>query len=204
MTADLVKETPMSHLQLVTKEVCLSFENLLQDLNDTNDLLLISELGRGHILSVEDVEPNSLTIVRSLTRHLEVQVLLQVPLVRRGGGIQLVLLVVRLDKVLEDGAGLPDSEVIGIGINEGRETAVGVDLEEGFVLGVGDEFALVGDVELLKNEEDLQWVGTTRCDVLVQKDIGGPWKFRTVGVNGEGLDGRHGRSRTVENWMTLG
>lgn len=89
------------------------------------------------------------------------KVLLQVPLISRGGGIELVLLVVRLDNVLEDGAGLPDGEVVDVGVDEGRETAVGVDLEKSFTFRVRDDFISVREVELFENEEDLERVGTT-------------------------------------------
>lgn len=74
-----------------------------------------------------------------LARHLEVKELLEVPLVDLVGvgDRELVLLVVGLGKVLGNGAGLPDGQV-GVGVDNGGKTAIGVDLEERGVLGVGN------------------------------------------------------------------
>jgi hypothetical protein len=69
-----------------------------------------------------------------------VQKLLEVPLVdsvRVRDGERL-LLVVCLDKVFGNGTRLPDGQVVLVAINNGRETAIGVDLEEGRVLWVGN------------------------------------------------------------------
>lgn len=73
-----------------------------------------------------------------LAGHLEVEELLQVPLVRGGGDVDLVLLVIGLDEVLGNGARLPQGEVVVVGVDDGGQTAVGVDLEELGVLGVGN------------------------------------------------------------------
>lgn len=53
------------------------------------------------------------------------------------GDTDLVLLVIGLDKVLGNGAGLPDGQV-GVGVDNGGQAAIGVDLEERGVLGVGN------------------------------------------------------------------
>lgn len=71
-----------------------------------------------------------------LAGHLEVEELLQVPLVGGVGGIDLVLLVVGLDEVLSDGARLPQGEVVVVGVDNGGEATIGVDLAELFILGV--------------------------------------------------------------------
>ncbi len=71
-----------------------------------------------------------------LAGHLEVQKLLQVPLIGGVGGVDLVLLVVRLDEVLGNGARLPQGEVVVVGVDNGGETAIRVDLAELLILGV--------------------------------------------------------------------
>lgn len=71
-----------------------------------------------------------------LAGHLKVKKLLQVPLVGGAGGINLVLLVVGLDEVLGNGARLPQGEVVVVGVDNGGEATVGVDLAELFILGV--------------------------------------------------------------------
>jgi hypothetical protein len=63
------------------------------------------------------------------------QELLQVPLFRAGGEVEFALLVVGLDEVLQDGTGLPQSEV-GVGVNDGGEAAIRVDIEIELGLGV--------------------------------------------------------------------
>lgn len=52
-------------------------------------------------------EPRCLAVIRALSGHLEVQVLLDVVLFGESGNVELVLLVVRVDEVFEDGAGFP-------------------------------------------------------------------------------------------------
>lgn len=59
------------------------------------------------------------------------------PFLGSGGERELLLLVVSLDKVLDDGARLPEGEA-GIGILDGGQAAVGVDLGKGLILGVLD------------------------------------------------------------------
>lgn len=68
------------------------------------------------------------------------QKLLEVPLVDsvRVGNSELLLLVVCLDEVFGNGTRLPDGQVVLVAIDNGGETAIGVDLEERRVLGVGD------------------------------------------------------------------
>lgn len=56
---------------------------------------------------MEFSEPRCLAEIRTLSGHLEVQVLLNVVLFREGGNVELVLLVVRVDQILENSAGFP-------------------------------------------------------------------------------------------------
>jgi hypothetical protein len=74
----------------------------------------------------------------------------------------LLILVVLLNKVLNDGAGLPDGEV-GVGVVDSWHTPIGVDggefgLLEDIELQV---FDLVGQIELFANHGDLGRVGAT-------------------------------------------
>lgn len=90
-----------------------------------------------------------------LARHLEVEVLLDQPVVVLRLALQLALLVVLLDKVLDDGTGLPEGEVAVVRVDDGRNPAVGVDLDEPLLLGVGERLVVVGDAKLLEDEPDL-------------------------------------------------
>jgi hypothetical protein len=145
---------------------------------------------------VELCEPDCLSEVRALTyniasanasprpRHtpihtanLEEQPLLgEVRVCASRGKAQLVLCVVLLNEVLDDGAGFPQGEV-GVGVVDGGHAAVGVDLEELGLFEVGelDVVELVGEAELLAHHADLGRVGAV------------------LAVDGDGLDGgRHG------------
>lgn len=68
------------------------------------------------------------------------QILLDVVLFREAGNVKLVLLVVRVDQVLENSAGFPQNDA-RVGIFDGGCAAVGVDVDEGGFLDVvvGDE-----------------------------------------------------------------
>lgn len=72
-----------------------------------------------------------------LTGHLEVQELLQVPLISKFSGINLVALIVRLDKVLGNGAGLPQGQTI-VRIDDGGQSAVWVYFQVLLVFRVGN------------------------------------------------------------------
>lgn len=111
------------NLQLAAEEIVLALDEVVQDAPDALNLLEITLFGRGHVLGVKFVEPDTLTVVRALFRlvrngsrwyqgsfvlylagHLKVQKLLQVPLVGGISGVDLVVLVVGLDEVLGNGA----------------------------------------------------------------------------------------------------
>ena len=82
------------------------------------------------------VSATYLAVVRPLSRHLEVQILLQVPLLGFGVERELVVLVVLFDEVLKDGARLPDGDA-RVWVLDGGDTAIGVDLHKRLSLGVG-------------------------------------------------------------------
>lgn len=64
------------------------------------------------------------------------QKLLGVPFVRESGRAQLVIRVIKFDKILDHGSGLPYDNVIMVWVFHGRETTIWVDFHKGLVLGV--------------------------------------------------------------------
>jgi len=133
----------------------------LQHGRDAVHLLNIPVHGQGYLLGREQPEPAVLAVVRTLPAGLEEEPLLGVVgLGRAGSETQLVRLVVALDEVLDDGAGLPEGDA-RVGVVDGGEPAVGVD---GEVLGLlevrqWDGFGLVGHPELFEDHGHLGRVG---------------------------------------------
>ena len=91
----------------------------------------------------------------------EQPLLRQVALVAARGKTNLVLCVVLVYQVLDDGAGLPDCKV-GVWVVYGWHAAIGVDGEIFGFLEVreADTLDLVGDAELFRYHDNLGWVGT--------------------------------------------
>ena len=54
------------NLQLAAQEILLALEELVQDAPDAVNLLEVALLGRGNVLGMELVEPNTLAVVRTL------------------------------------------------------------------------------------------------------------------------------------------
>ena len=129
-----------------------------------------------------------------LARHLEVEVLLDQPVVVLRLALQPAVLVVLLDKVLDDGAGLPEGEVAVVGVDDGGDPAIGVDLDEPLLLGVGERLVVVGNAELLEDEPDLVGIGaaidsqyttSSSCEGISEEDL------PSMAVEGDGLEIRH-------------
>lgn len=78
----------------------------LDDAEDAADLVLVAGLGRGKLLGVVVGEPGLLAEVGALTRGLEVEPLVLGVLLLAAGVVELVLSVVVLGEVLNDGARL--------------------------------------------------------------------------------------------------
>lgn len=91
---------------------------------------------------------------------MEMQPALRRPLVAQICVAQAVRLVVRLQQVLDNGAGLPQRKA-GVGVLNGRDAAVGVHGLEGLLVEDGEVHDLrgVGDRELVEDDGDLPWVG---------------------------------------------
>lgn len=136
------------HSRFVSDQVLLSGQNFIKDANDSDELFIISLLGALNLLGVEVAEPSSLTKVRSLTRHLKVQVLLGVILLRERGVADLVVLVVCIHQVLHDGTGLPQGDA-GVRVFNGRGATVGVDLSISLALDIGYETLCLGVLDNL-------------------------------------------------------
>lgn len=135
------------HSRFVSDEVLLPGQNLIEDANDSDELVIISLLGALNLLGVEVAEPSSLTKVRSLARHLKVQVLLGVVLLGERGVADLVVLVVCVHQVLKDGTGLPQGDA-GVWVFNGRGATVRVDLSIGLALDIGYETLCLGALDL--------------------------------------------------------
>jgi hypothetical protein len=92
--------------------------------------------------------------------------LLQQVLLRSGSVCELVLLVVLLDQVLNNGTRLPEGDA-SVGVLNGRCSSVNTELLVLRLLEVGElpELVLVGKVELLHEQDNLPWVGTTSVAV---------------------------------------
>lgn len=92
----------------------------------------------------------------TLPTSLKMQPALRVPLLLALGIAELVLLIVRLEQVLDDGAALPDLHARGR-VFDGWDAAVGVDGLEGVFFEVGEvhELGFVGDAEFFEEDGDL-------------------------------------------------
>lgn len=146
---------------LPTNEPLTTLQRAIQHARNPPDLVVVPLLCARNGLVVESVEPGSLAKVRALAGHLEVQPLLGRVVVRSAlGEAEGVLLVISLDKVFDDGAGFPEVQT-GVGVFNGGNTAVGVELFERLLLHLGElkEFRLIGEVEFLEDDGHLPRVG---------------------------------------------
>lgn len=145
---------------LVADEPLAAVERPLEDAADAANLVLIPLDGEGDLLGGVVHEPEGLAVVGALAGDLEVEPLLAVELAGGVGVAELVVLVVLLNEVLDDGARLPEGDA-SVGVLNGGEAAVGVDGEVGLLLHLGEveELGLRGDPELLHDEGNLPGVG---------------------------------------------
>lgn len=137
---DFRKWTSMQekHSRLVSNQVLLAGQNILEDADDSDKLVVISLPGALDLFGMEVAEPSSLTKVRPLTGHLEVQILLGVVLLGEGGVADLVVLVIRVHQVFKDSTRLPQGKA-GIRVLNSRRTAIGVDFSIGLTLHIWHE-----------------------------------------------------------------
>ena len=101
-------------------------------------------------------EPRQLSVIRSLSTHLEVLPRSLLPLLRRVCIAKLVLGVVVLNQILDDGAALPDSNA-GIRILDGWHTTVWIEAEEWLLLQhiETNGLDLIWNAQLAYNDQDL-------------------------------------------------
>jgi hypothetical protein len=152
------------HLRLVSNKVLLALQDSVKHAHDTQSLLPVSRNGALNLLGVEIGEPAVLAVIWALAGHLEVEVLLlEVALRERLGAVaNLVLLVVRLDQVLDDGPGLPQCDA-SVGVLDGWYTPIWVDADEWLLLNLGNVYKdLLGIMSVglpVKQEEKrLTWL----------------------------------------------
>lgn len=113
-----------------------------------------------------------------MPRTLEEKPLLrQIALVASGLKTDLVLGVILLNKVLDDGTRFPNGKA-SVGVLNGGHTAIGVDREVGLLLQFweADVVNLIRQAEFFQKHDDLWRVGP--C----------------LAIGGDGLEGRHFRS----------
>lgn len=102
---------------------------IVQNIENTLDLIKVSVLGRLQLLGAELSEPSSLAKVWTLARHLDVESFLDVVFVWRGGIVEVVVVVCLL-RVFDDRAGVLKGNTSD-GVFNGGNSTVDIDLLEG-------------------------------------------------------------------------
>ena len=149
----LVPHQPRS---ITTGSLLLLLEMLFQYTSDAHYLLLVTVFSTVDLLGMILVEPDPLSVVWALPRHLEKEPLFGVVVLWSSGSeAELVLRVVLVGDVLEDSTRLPQSDV-RVGVVNSWHAPVGVDGEVFGLLEVGepDILNLVGDAEFPKDHGD--------------------------------------------------
>ena len=82
---------------------------------------------------MEVPKPSRLAEVWSLSRNLKSEPLFLVVLLWRFAVRDLVILIVVLDKIIDDGPRLPERDTC-VWVFDGRDTTVGIDADEGLLL----------------------------------------------------------------------
>jgi hypothetical protein len=95
-------EHEVSNGTFVTQKILLAFQSQIENIEDTNDLILVALDGTGQLLVVKSPEPGCLAKVRALSTDLESDPLLQVVFPGEGADTELVFLVIGIGKVLDD------------------------------------------------------------------------------------------------------
>jgi hypothetical protein len=152
---------------LLAHQVLLPLQGQVEDVENADDLVLIALDGTGELLGVEFLEPRCLAEVRALAADLEGDPLLDVVLFRKRVVAESAFLVVGIGEVLDDCGGFPERDA-GVGVFDGGDAAVGVDLLERWLLQVGHVhvLGLVGDAELFEDYGYLPWIGARGCGGL--------------------------------------
>lgn len=97
-----------------------------------------------------------LPIVRALPRHFEVLPIRLLILLRERGIAEIVLLVVGIEEILDDGARLPQRDTC-VRIFQGREAAVGIDADVWLFMCLW-VFCLERQIELIEDDHHFPWI----------------------------------------------
>jgi len=152
---------------LVSNKPFLLAQDVVEDAQDTPDLVLVPLDGGGKLLWVVVHEPLGLSEVGALSGSLEEEplfglVLAFLVVVSDG---DLVFLVVLGDEVLQDGVGLPDGEIVVLVVDESRNLAIWVEVQVGSrLLLLVDEVhvnIVISQPEFFKGEAKLPLVHAT-------------------------------------------
>lgn len=155
---------------------------LVQNDGDALNFVPVALVRGRDVRRVVFLEPSGLSVVRTLAGHLEVEPLLGfIVLGGKGREAELLLLVVLLDEVFENGTGFRDGDA-GVGVMESGETAVGVDLLviRGLQVGVWDDGGLIRNLKFLQEHVHLPGIGPRTTAVVVER-----LDLRTHGGNSE-------------------
>lgn len=147
---------------LVADQILTVCKNIVHRFRHTTDFVDVAHPGAFDLLRVVFGEPYCLAEVGALTRHLEVEPLLGVEVFRSAGfETELLLFVVGFNQVFKDSTRLPQGDSC-VGILDGGNTAVGVELEEGLTLDFGELkiFVFVRNIKFVEEHGHLPGVGT--------------------------------------------
>lgn len=136
-------------------------EMVVHNANNPLDLVRVPiQHTRQVLFGVVQDEPGALAEVGTLAGGLEVQPLVLKVLGRGGGGVEAVLLIVRIQKVFNDRARLEEGYA-GVWVFDDGDAAVGVEGFEGFLVEDAEvhDLCLVWDIKLIENDGDFPGVG---------------------------------------------
>ena len=159
--------------------VSVLLQNRIQDFAHALRFILIAFNCRGYLLWMKVDEPRSLTKVRPLTGHLEMEELLEMVFLRHGGDVQLRVFIIHVNKIFDNRARLPQ-RYASVGIFDGRYTveiqkqslcrimiemtlpAIRILLDVRGTLDGADEFHFVFNLKFFEDDYYLPRIGTGR------------------------------------------
>jgi len=149
---------------LVTDEPFLLAQDIVQDTKDALDLALEPEDGRGETFGMVEHEPLAIAKSGALMRRLIEQPGIKVRLLLLVGHQKLLLGIVALGNILENGIALPDHLIVVRVVDESGDTTVGVQLAVFigllFLFGKVEDDLIVRTAELFHEYDELQPVQT--------------------------------------------
>lgn len=103
-------EGQVSNRILVSNQIVLSFQDAVEDLGYTFDLLDVTFRRRGDALRMEMNEPGCLSKVGALARCLEIIKLALQVFLGAAGEVKFIVAVILIDKVLKNGIRFPEND----------------------------------------------------------------------------------------------